>query len=91
MEMLLEFMRNKEQIRTLNLRKNKIGNEGAKLLAHFITHEDSTLLEVDLNRNRIEEDGAQELVDAIHKTIRIEKFHIGYGNLISSYLVNAFD
>ena len=91
MEMLLDFMRNKEQIITLNLRKNKIGNEGAILLADFITNQDSTLLEVDLDRNRIEEDGAQELVDSIHKTIRIEKFQIGFGNLISSYLINAFD
>ena len=31
------------------------------------------------------------MIDAIHATIRIEKFHMGFGNLISTYLVNAFD
>jgi len=89
--LLVKFMKNLEMIKSINLRKNKIGNAGAKAFADFITDYDSTLIEVDLNRNYIEEEGAQKLIDAIHKTIRIEKFQMGFGNLISGYLVNAFD
>ena len=88
---LLNFMKNTDMITSLNMRKNKIRNIGAHAFADFITEHDQTLIEVDLNRNRIEEDGAQSLIDAIHKTIRIEKFEMGFGNLISPYLVNAFD
>jgi Ran GTPase-activating protein (RanGAP) involved in mRNA processing and transport len=84
-------MKNKEMVKELNLRRNKIGNKGATALASFITNYDNTLQDVDLNRNWIEEAGAQKLIDAIHRTIRIEKFEIGFGNLISQYLVNAVD
>ena len=63
-------------VKELNLRRNKIGNKGATALASFITNYDNTLQDVDLNRNWIEEAGAQKLIDAIHRTIRIEKFEI---------------
>ena len=84
-------MKNKEMVKKINLRRNKIGNKGAIALANFIFSFDNTLQEVDLNRNWIEEEGAQHLIDAIHKTIRIERFEIGFGNLISQYSVNAFE
>ena len=84
-------MKDKEMVKEINMRRNKIGNRGATALAKFIFSHDNTLQEVDLNRNWIEEEGAQKLIDAIHKTIRIEKFEIGFGNLISQYLVNAVD
>ena len=58
LEKLVNFLANKEMVKSLNLRRNKIGNKGAEAFAEFITNHDQTLVEVDLNRNRIEEEGA---------------------------------
>ena len=37
----------------LNVRRNKISNEGAKRLATFINDEDNTLTHLDIERNRV--------------------------------------
>jgi Ran GTPase-activating protein (RanGAP) involved in mRNA processing and transport len=71
---LMDFLMNKELIRSINLRKNRIGNEGAFRIAKFMVDEDCTLVDIDLNRNRIDPEGAVALVDAVHGTIRIENF-----------------
>jgi Ran GTPase-activating protein (RanGAP) involved in mRNA processing and transport len=88
---LIDFLQYKELISCLNLRKNRIGNLGANRIAKFLTEQDSTLVDIDLNRNRIDADGATELVDAVHGTIRIENFAISYGNQIGSALAMAFE
>lgn len=51
---LMDFLQHKEVCKTLNLRKNRIGNEGAERIAKFLTEQDSTLVVIDLNRNRID-------------------------------------
>jgi Ran GTPase-activating protein (RanGAP) involved in mRNA processing and transport len=54
---LIKFMSGREQFKKINLRKNKIGDEGAKELAKFISDFDTTLVDMNLNRNRITEAG----------------------------------
>ena len=58
-------------ISRLNLRRNKISNEGAKKLAQFIKEGDSTLTHLDVERNRIGQDGGAALLDALSTTTRI--------------------
>ena len=55
----------------LNLRKNKISNEGAEKLAVFIKEGDNTLTHLDVERNRIGQDGGGALLDALTTTTRI--------------------
>jgi len=50
-------MSGREQFKKINLRKNKIRDEGAKELAKFISDFDTTLVDMNLNRNRITEAG----------------------------------
>ena len=52
-------------VNRLNLRKNKISNEGAKKLAKFIKEGDNTLTHLDLERNRVGQDGGSAILDAI--------------------------
>jgi hypothetical protein len=77
---LMEFMSSREMIKKINLRRNKIGDEGAKSLARFITSTDDTLVDINLNRNRITQIGVDAILDAVHTTIRIEKCSVSYGN-----------
>ena len=42
-ESLVEFLSNRNLIKSLNLRRNKIGNQGAIALANFIRKADKTL------------------------------------------------
>ena len=67
---LIKHMKDKEMIKRLNLRRNKITNVGVKALADFISNHDNTLTEINLNRNRISQEGVQALLDAIHGNIR---------------------
>jgi|LakMenEpi03Aug12_release.lakeMendotaPanAssembly.Ray.scaffolds.fasta_scaffold219146_1 hypothetical protein len=55
----------------LNLRRNKIGNDGAKALADFIKNFDEALTHIDVTRNRIGADGGQCLLDSLSTTVRI--------------------
>jgi Ran GTPase-activating protein (RanGAP) involved in mRNA processing and transport len=68
---LMEFMNDRDMIKKINLRRNKIGDEGAKALARFLTSNDDTLIDINLDRNRITEVGIDEILDAVHTTIRI--------------------
>jgi hypothetical protein len=55
---LIDYMRDKEAIKRLNLRRNKITSAGVIALARFIKKHDNTMVEINLNRNRIELKGA---------------------------------
>jgi hypothetical protein len=52
-EKLCEFLSNRNLIDNLMLRKNKIGDEGAKAIAKYIRNADKTLKHLDLERNLI--------------------------------------
>ena len=58
-------------ISRLNLRRNKISNEGAKKLAKFIKEGDGTLTHLDVERNRIGQDGGAALLESLSTTTRI--------------------
>ena len=73
-------MKDKEMIKKINLRRNKIRNKGVKALSEFIKNHDSSLTKINLNRNLITAVGVQALLDAIHGTIRFSDIKIGYGN-----------
>ena len=81
---LVDFLADKEMVKTLNLRKNNISNDGASALADFILNKDDSLKEVNLNRNRIENEGIESLLDAVHGTIRFQSFGISFGNFVSA-------
>ena len=50
---LCEFLRGRNQIKSLNLRRNKIGNKGAIQIADYIRKHDKTLTSLELERNEI--------------------------------------
>ena len=83
-EKLCEFLQNKDMILRLNVRRNKISNEGAKRLARFIREEDSALTHLDIERNRVGTDGGTALLEALSTTTRFINCNIVYGNPISS-------
>lgn len=78
-------------VKKLNLRKNKIGDRGVKELAKFIANLDTTLVDVNLNRNRLSEEGILFVLDAINSTLRIQNFEISFGNQMSDSSIVAFD
>ena len=75
----------------LNVRRNKISNEGAKRLATFINDEDNTLTHLDIERNRVGQDGGSSLLEALSTTTRIVECKIVYGNPISSKMGRDFE
>lgn len=64
-EKLCEFLSNRNLIDYLKLRKNKIRNNGAKVLANFIRNADKKLKRLDLERNEIDDEGGEALLKAI--------------------------
>ena len=70
-DQLCNFLSGRNMVRRLNLRKNKISNEGAKKLAAFIKEDDNTLTHLDVERNRIGQDGGEALLEALSTTTRI--------------------
>ena len=88
---LCEFLKNRQMICRLNLRRNKIGNDGAKALARFLKDYDLSITHIDVTRNRIGADGGQALLDALYTTTRIVECEIKYGNPISSKMGRIFE
>lgn len=66
----------------LNLRRNRISNQGALTLIDWMLFHDKTVTHVDVSRNRITRAGASACLDAIKKLTRIVDFQITYGNPI---------
>lgn len=70
----------------LNLRRNKIGNRGAQLLADFIRHGDGEIYSLNLERNRVTAAGGQALLEAMRETVRLLDLKVTYGNQLSRSL-----
>jgi hypothetical protein len=51
-------------IQSLNLRRNKIGDRGAKAIADYIRVSDKTLNSIELERNEICDEGGEALLMA---------------------------
>lgn len=48
------------------------------------------LVDINLNRNRVTEEGIESLLDIVHQIIRIENFECCYGNCDPSGAQQAF-
>jgi Ran GTPase-activating protein (RanGAP) involved in mRNA processing and transport len=79
-EQLCSFLANRNLIKSLNLRRNQIGNRGAIALADFIRKADKTLQVLELERNEIQDEGGEELLKAAQSNMRIELMNMSFGN-----------
>jgi Leucine-rich repeat (LRR) protein len=61
-------------ITRLNLKRNKITNIGAKVIANWINDHDQTLTTIDLSRNKITRAGGEALLASIKRLTRILDF-----------------
>ena len=91
MEKLCEFLKDRNLVIRLNLRRNKIGNKGAEALAKLLQSHDQSITHVDLSRNAIGADGGHHLLTALQTTTRIVQFEIKYGNPVSSKMGRIFE
>lgn len=73
-------MKDKNLVTFLNLRRNRITNDGAELLANFLIYHDTEIFKLDIQRNLITDKGALAILKAVEKTIRILDLKMYYGN-----------
>ena len=71
-EKLCGFLKGKNLIKSLNLRRNKIGDRGAKAIADYIKKGDKALTKLELERNEIGDQGGEALHDAMLTNMRME-------------------
>lgn len=71
---LCEFLKNKNMILNLNLRRNRITNTGAMAIIDWMLLHDNTLTHLDVSRNRITRAGASAFLTALKKLTRIVDF-----------------
>ena len=67
-------MKDKNLITKLNLKRNKVTNLGAKVIANWINDHDQTLVTIDLSRNKITRAGGEALLASLKKSTRILDF-----------------
>ena len=70
-EELCKFLKNKNMVKRLNLRKNFISNKGAITLSQWIKYGDKTLTHLDIERNYIGDDGGVALLECLEANYRI--------------------
>ena len=68
---LCNFLKDKNMINELNLRRNKITNKGAIAIADLIVNHDKKITKLDITRNKITDDGAKTILVALKKVVRI--------------------
>jgi hypothetical protein len=78
-------------IKSLNLRRNKIGDVGAINIAKYIRKADMTLIELELERNQIEDIGGEALLKAMQGSMRIESCKTGYGNPMAGKIARQIE
>ena len=71
---LCEFLKGRNMIVNLNLRRNKITNTGALAIIDWILLHDYSLTHLDVSRNKITRAGANAFLTAIKKLTRIVDF-----------------
>jgi len=64
-EKLCQFLKGRELIQSLNLRRNKIGDQGAIAIADYVRKADKTLTSLELERNEIQDAGGEALLRAM--------------------------
>lgn len=81
---LCAFLSGRNLIRSLNLRRNKIGDRGAIAIANYIRTADKALTSLELERNEIEDEGGEALLKAMQNNMRMECCKLAYGNPLRS-------
>lgn len=71
---LCGFLKDRNMIVNLNLRRNRITNQGALTIIDYILMHDNTLTHLDVSRNKITRAGAQAFLAAFKKLTRIIEF-----------------
>ena len=79
-EKLCHFLNDRNLIKSLNLRRNKIGDKGAICIAEYIKKHDKTLISLELERNEIGDIGGEALLKAMQANMPIRQCKISYGN-----------
>ena len=77
---LCSFLKGKNLVKSLNLRRNKIGDKGAIAIAEYIKNADRALTKLELERNEIGDKGGEALHDAMQTNMRMELCQMAYGN-----------
>lgn len=62
---LCQFLKDRNMITHLNLRRNKITNLGVQAIIEWIDQHDSALVSLDISRNRISRDGAEQFLTVL--------------------------
>jgi len=70
-------------INELNLRRNKITNKGAAVIADLIVNHDKQITKLDITRNKITDEGAKTILIALKKVVRIRDLQVQYGNCLA--------
>ena len=70
-EKLCQFIYGRNIIKSLNLRRNKIGRTGAMAIANYIRKGDKTLTSLELERNEIDDEGGEALLRAMQTNMRM--------------------
>ena len=79
-QILCNFLSGKNLVKQLNLRRNKIGDDGAIAIANYVRKSDRTLVSIELERNEIGDRGGEALLKAMQANMRMECCKMAYGN-----------
>jgi Ran GTPase-activating protein (RanGAP) involved in mRNA processing and transport len=71
---LCDFLKDKNMITRLNLKRNKITNVGAKMIAIWLNDHDQSVTSIDLTRNKITRAGGEALLASLKRSTRIIDF-----------------
>ena len=71
------------KLASLILQENSIKGDGCRELAKLLKGKDSTLAELDLHFNEIDDDGVVYLADSLRNNVSLKKLHLHYNDDIS--------
>ena len=82
-------LRDNITIEEIQLRRNKIGDDGARAIASVLAAEKCALKFIDLRENRISTMGMKVIADALGRSERIKKVFVHPGGRIEAFGVSA--
>ena len=62
---LIDFLKDRNMLTHLNVRRNLITNVGATAIINWLKHHDKTITHLDVSRNRITRAGAEQFLEAL--------------------------
>eukprot|EP00347_Sterkiella_histriomuscorum_P007848 403347332 len=91
MKQMVTYLIEKGGVHQIQLRRNQIGDEGAKELAKFIKQNDKLCQNIEISRNQIREEGGKAIYQALRQNAWIKTFLIDFGNMISPKLLEKIN